>query len=712
MLWVCGGTTGAQMHKGVQLVDAKLVSSVDAMMPGKPFLVGLHMKMAPHWHTYWQYPGDSGLATSIDWGLPPGFKAGPIQWPLPKRIDESGLTSFAYEDETLLIVEITPPENVAPEAFVLKAKAKWLVCSKICIPGEADVALALPVKSTSAPVNEELFTKHVKLLPRSAPPEVQAKWAGAQPKEMRLEVRVDEGWNVTGFFPLPPDSIQIGAPNAEVPESGRGSDYVVPIIAPTDYRGGIPGVLGVIRPDGSVTAITVDGTAATPLSTSNQPSAGTSGRIQFVELGGGSGDIGLFGAMLSAILGGLLLNLMPCVLPAISLKIFGFVEQAGESRAKIFQFGAAFVAGIFTWFGLLAVLAMILKSRGVDLNWGFMFQNPWLILAMGSVVLVFALNLFGVFEIVLPGSTATALSEASSKKGLAGSFVHGIFATMLATPCTAPFLGAALGFAFTQPLYIIPLVFAGVATGMSLPYLLLAIQPAWLSALPKPGPWMERLKQFLGFLMLAVLVALLWLLAQRGPDAVGWALAIYLLLAVACWVVGASLTPVSSARAKRIGFVGVLAALGLIGWTCVAQGEAFDAQTRPKPAAANANPMKVVWKDFSASALDAALKDTARPVFIDFTADWCLTCKVNERGILDRDDISTAFKSADFTMFKADWTDGDPEITEYLKKFRRNGVPLYVFYPSDRTRPPIVLPELITPGIVLDGIRQALGERS
>ncbi len=734
---VTSGTAFAQTHNGVELVRAELIAAVDAVVPGETFKAGLLLKIAPGWHTYWQNPGDAGLPPKIAWNLPEGFHVSEFKWPYPKRIDDGAeMVTYAYENEVLLIFEVTAPPGIESKEVTLAGEASWLVCAEICIPGKAPVELTLPVHDTAKPVDADLFAKFEERLPQPLPEQVRTALRRIGENSIRLEVRVDEGWSVLNFFPLPTGEVQVGPPQVQRPETGRGSDVVMALrdgAAPD----GIHGVLVARRPDGKEVAYDVELQAAAAKSEDagasekkgeiSSPGGGSGegehGEIPpaYVQLGGGTADLSLPKALLFAFLGGLILNLMPCVLPAISLKIFGFVQQAGESRQKIFLFGLAFVAGIFAWFALMAALAVMLKLNGVDLNWGFMFQHPWLLIVMGAIVLAFALNLFGVFEVILPGQAANALSEASSKKGLSGTFMHGVFATVLATPCTAPYLGAALGFAFTQPVWVIPVIFAAIATGMGLPYLLLAIEPSWLSAMPKPGAWMERLKQFMGFLMLGVLVWIISLLAQRGPDAVTFSLTIFILVALLCWIVGAGLTPYASASARRWGWVGVAATVAAIVWVARSHGSVLESTLRKPalsaapgvtPGLSAATPQEIVWQPFSAEFLTRTLDETNKPVFIDFTADWCWSCKWNERTILAQPEVLEAFQREGFALIKADWTDADPQITDMLKKFQRNGVPLYVLYPADRSRPAIVLPELITKGIVLQGIREAVGERS
>ncbi|MFM8809408.1 MAG: protein-disulfide reductase DsbD family protein, partial [Chthoniobacterales bacterium] len=404
--------------------------------------------------------------------------------------------------------------------------------------------------------------------------------------------------------------------------------------------------------------------------------------------------------LLLGLIGGFILNLMPCVLPVISLKIFGFMRQAGDSRGQILKHGLAFAAGIFVWFLGLAAVIVALKSAGNEVTWAFQFQNPWFNFAIGAVVFVFALNLFGVFEIVLPGRASQGIAEAGSHGGLTGSFAQGVLATLLATPCTAPFLGTALGFAFSQSAVVIFAMFAAVAAGMALPYVLLSAQPGWMKFLPKPGAWMERLKQFMGFPLIATLLWLLYVIGQqRGTDAVIWASAAYLFLGLAAWLYGAFLGPLSSGRAKTLATAGIVLSL-LLGLGYFA-GNLFARAAATLPEKSATTPKDgMPWVPYSEAELQRLLGE-GKSVFLDFTADWCITCKFNMRTAIDTPAVRAAFEKLGIVPLLADWTNSNPEITRKLAQFDRVGVPFYLFYPPGRANDPVVLPELLTEQIVL-----------
>ncbi|MGI8889518.1 MAG: protein-disulfide reductase DsbD family protein, partial [Chthoniobacterales bacterium] len=483
------------------------------------------------------------------------------------------------------------------------------------------------------------------------------------------------------FFPLPPSGAILGHPRRE-----KGSDgsavFVIPFDTVEASAQSLDGLvvagdhafsLGKIAPATSPESVGKDATARP------EPD-------------------GLLKLLLFGFLGGFILNLMPCVLPVISLKIFGFIQHAGDSRARIFGNGLAFSAGIFAWFLGLAALMVALKSAGHEITWAFQFTNPYFVVAMSAVVLVFALNLFGVFEINLPTSATTGLVGWSAREGYAGSFFQGVFATALATPCTAPYLGTALGFAFAQSALIILLMFIAIAAGMSAPYLLLSAQPAWLRFVPKPGPWMVRVKQFMGFLLLATLLFLLWVIGvARGVDAAIWVSSFLLALSVACWMQGSFSLPTASRAQRSLVFALMLLLVLGSGWYFI--GEKFRASKTAASSLTNGD-----WIPFSPEKVKTELA-AGRTVFVDFTAAWCITCKFNEAAVLETAAVKSAFQRYGVVKMKADWTNADPVITKTLKQFGRVGVPLYVLYPASNPNQPVILPELLTQALVLDHLQ-------
>jgi thiol:disulfide interchange protein/DsbC/DsbD-like thiol-disulfide interchange protein len=670
------------VYEGKQLVKAELFADANAVVPGKGFTVGLLLRMAPGWHTYWKFSGDAGLPTESKWKLPGGWKINEIQWPIPlKTIDPGDIQTYGYENEVLLIQEIRPPSKVDNPSVKLSADASWLVCEKICIPGSTTLQLELPISTTSQPANTELFARYRRLLPQNWPGgnAATANWSRVG-SDLRLKVTNETlaNYPAIDFYPLPEQGTVIGHP-AIASRDKTEVVFRIPIESPEKNLSSIGGLIVFSQqPNGEDRAAWQ---IATPSIVSASRPAATRGIFTFL----------LFG-----FLGGIILNLMPCVLPVISLKIFGFIQHAGQSRQKILRSGLAFTIGIFAWFMALALLLVALKAAGREITWGgFQFTNAYFVLALSVIVLVFALNLFGVFEISLPQSITRGLLSSAERKDDLGSFFQGVFATVLATPCTAPFLGTALGFAFSQSPAVIVSMFVAIAAGMSSPYLLLSAQPAWLRFLPKPGPWMLHVKQFMGFLLLATLLFLLYVLgAQRGLEGAIWASCFLLVIGVACWMKGAFIVPTATAR-KR-GVVVVLMLMLVLGSGLYFIGGKF----RSTNLASADSRLRGDWQPFTLERLQAELNQ-GRAVFVDFTAAWCLTCKFNEANVLETAAVREAFRRYGIVKLKADWTNGDPTITKLLQQFGRPGVPLYVLYP-DKSEKPIVFPELLTRSIILE----------
>jgi thiol:disulfide interchange protein/DsbC/DsbD-like thiol-disulfide interchange protein len=676
-----------QVYQGKQLVKAELLADTNAVVPGKPFTVGLLLRMAPSWHTYWKFSGDAGLPTELKWKLPPGWKVGEIQWPIPlKTIDPGDIETYGYENEVLLIQEITPPQKIGDHSVKLSTDANWLVCEKICIPGSATLQLELPTLTTNQPANSELFARYRRLLPQNWPESnvAIANWSRAG-SDLGLKITSETlaKYPTLDFFPLPGQDVIVGHPAIESRDKNE-VVFRIPIESPEKNLSSIPGLIVYShRPNG-------EDRAAWQIASAPVVSAAAPAPVR-----------GIFTFLLFGFLGGIILNLMPCVLPVISLKIFGFIQHAGQSRRKVLRSGIAFTAGIFAWFVGLALLLIALKAAGHDVTWGgFQFTNAYFVLVLSVIVLVFALNLFGVFEISLPQSMTRGLLSTTERKDDLGSFFQGVFATVLATPCTAPFLGTALGFAFSQSPTVILAMFVAIAAGMSAPYLLLSAQPAWLRLVPKPGPWMLHVKQFMGFLLLATLLFLLYVLgAQRGLEGAIWASCFLLVISVACWMKGAFVLPAASATKRSV--VLMLMLVLVLGSGIYFVGEKF----RLTNFASVDSRLRGDWQAFTPERLQAELNQ-GHSVFVDFTAAWCLTCKFNEANVLESAEVREAFQRHAIVKLKADWTNGDPTITKLLQHFGRPGVPLYVLYPG-KDEEPIVFPEVLTKGMVLEKLQTA-----
>lgn len=727
----------AQVHQGVELVKADLITDVTTIEPGKPFTVGLHLKMVPPWHTYWKYSGDAGLPTRIDWELPAGFTAGPIQWPLPEKFVSAGdVVNYGYHDEVVLFTQITPPSSFNPEDtknVVLKAKVSWLVCAEICIPGTAQVSLdfsKLAQDPQKVDADAALIKKFQALLPAIYDPKIDRFHLSAEKVGDRYILTIKDFTidpkDQIDFFPLPEDaSLDIGHPVVKV-NADQSNDTIVAEIPIQKGSNTAPirlgGLVSVINAQGERTGwiIPYDAFAqqkpaaaasekpvpsptptqiATPTATATPtPNADAASPIPV------QGSIWYF--LLLGFVGGLILNVMPCVLPVISLKIFSFVKQANENPARVWRLGVTYVCGIFTWFLAFAGLVVGLRAAGHEVGYAFHFQNPLFILALSAITFLFSLNLLGVYSHIFPPNpiVGSAAQIADAQEGYLGAFLQGILATVLASACTAPLFGPALGFAFGQPAVIVFAMFAAISFGMGLPFLILAIRPQWLRFLPKPGLWMERAKQLTGFALMATVLWLLMIIgALKGSSAILWTCFLLLMIGLAAWLHGTFNVYGSSRKSKVITYAIVV--FLLIG-SSFATVQGVQQATRVANPVINSGVKSIESNQPFSKQLDAALKKN-RLVFVDFTAEWCVNCKVNERTVLSTQVVQDALKKRNAIFLKADWTDGAEDITHLLRHFGRAGVPLYVIYPAAKPDKPIVLPELLTTNIVLDGLKQA-----
>ncbi|MEX2608778.1 MAG: thioredoxin family protein [Gemmatimonadota bacterium] len=698
--------------------DLELVAEVAAVQPGQPFTVALRMTMDEGWHTYWINAGDSGFPLVIDWQLPDGFSAGPLQWPTPERIPVPPLMSFGYEDELFLLAEITPPAALAPGTTVrLAGQADWLVCADVCIPDQGSVALELPVRA-GAPADGPFASSIRETRARVAAP--AADWA----------VRAwstDEGYVVelappggTDALPAPyifldsmlvvehamaqrvvaaSGAVRVGMPRSAfaLGEPARLSGIVVGD-AEAEHEGGwrfdVPLLAEAPLDVADADPFQVAGALETGGIPAGMAAAfgGDVGQEVTAGVAGAAGGLGLLLALLFAFAGGVILNLMPCVFPVLGVKVLGFVEQAGQDTARARNHGLIFGAGVVVAFWVLAGLLLALRAGGESLGWGFQLQSPTIVALLAMLLFGLGLSLSGVFDI---GLGLTRLGAAGAGRGYGDSFLTGGLAVLVATPCTAPFMGAALGFALVQPPLVGMAVFTALALGLAAPYVVLASAPGLLRRLPRPGAWMETFKQVLAFPLYATVVWLVWVFGQQvGMNAVAVLLLGMTLLAFAAWLAGRAGTG-RTGMARVAALVLALAAAGVSIWGA-------RALSAPPLAAATVGD----WEPWSEARV-AELRAEGRPVFVDFTAAWCLSCQVNERVALNSDAARRAFADANVALVKADWTSRNEEIGAALEGFGRNGVPLYVLYPADPAGAPEILPALLSPGIVVRAVERA-----
>lgn len=708
-------------------VKITLVSEEKTIQPGRSFWVAVQLDLEKDWHVYWKNPGDAGFPLKLNWKLPEGFQAEPLQWPFPEKFTFENMVGFGYHDEVTILTRITPPSHLEPGTEVqLKGNASWLVCSSVtCLPGSAPVSVNLKVDSAAPEIdsaNAEIFK-----VARAKMPRVHAE-AKAIHKEGILQLQVpkldlDQG-SITGVYFFPENQKVVDSsvdPVMSLDQLESDQRCLV------NLKGGeeigvktknLKGVLVVHTNDKEaegILAFDID----SPIhdndddflsfvetkskfeetsSIGSQSISSTNNKVAF------EGGLGL--ALAFAFVGGMILNLMPCVLPVMSFKVMSFVKMAGQSRTLTIKHGLVFSLGVVISFWVLASIMLLLRTYGQAVGWGFQLQEPLFVVILASLLFVFALSLFGVFEWGLfvaswAGQTQAEKSKQSSS-GYMASFFSGVMATAVATPCTGPFLGSAVGFAVTLPVIQSLLIFTVLGLGMCFPYLLLAAFPSYLRFLPKPGAWMEIFKHLMGFLLLATVLWLLWVFsAQTNTLSLICLLAGFLCFSVGAWLYGQGSSPLVSKPKRMISYVCVVLIV-VVGCQVILMPrnswyatESVDHKAKGAWAG---------WEEFSPERV-AELQKQGKPVLIDFTAKWCLICQANHL-VLDSEEVAGKLDDREVVKLKADWTRSDPVITEELSKFGRNSVPLYVLYGTDSK--PVILPQVLTPDVVLDHLDKAV----
>jgi len=690
LVGLIAGSANAEPQR-VGPVRAELIAAKHGIVAGEAVEVGLHIVPDENWHVYWKNPGDAGMPPKLEWELPPGWSASPISWAAPERIDVPPLTSYGYHGEVLYPLTLTPPGDLkAGDIIELNAAAEWLVCKEVCLPGKSELSLTLPVVAQGEDElsqHDALFATTRRLLPAPLP-DSWKRQAVLAARTVAIDFSPEQRWpeDVTvEFYPDEKGIIDHAAPQVL---TRSGESYRLEMVR-SPYAQGDPdrlsGVLEVRKGDNRA-----DYEVNIPI--------GGDGAAMAAATGGGSP--GVWPALLFAFVGGLILNLMPCVLPVLSLKVLSLVQGAGEGRRSALRHGLVFTFGVVLSFWVIAGIMLLLQAGGAQLGWGCQLQSPVFVMILAAFFFLFALNLFGVYEISFSGGK---VASAQGRSGLGGAFVSGVTATLVATPCTAPFMGSALGFSLTQPPSVSMLIYTGLGLGMASPYLVLAAFPALLRFLPKPGRWMETFKQALGFVLAATVIWLAWVLSnQAGPAAVIVMLGVLLVLAVAAWVYG-RWGHVAAARPVRLASRGVVITVLLAGLALGAVG--VNELGRAPAGSSVASNHSLPWEPFSQKRLEQLLAENTN-VFVDFTAAWCLSCQVNERVAFSSEEVRRRFAELGIVPLKADWTSRSEEITRALAAFGRNSVPLYVLYNPSGGGQPTLLPEILTAGIVLDALNQ------
>lgn len=669
--------------------EVRLLLERSETPPGSALDAAVELTMAPHWHTYWRNPSESGgvgQATRIRWNLPPGITADPILWPVPKQLEEPAGITHVFEESTILVVPIRVASNAPPGEVELVGRVSWLECMEECVPGQTEVRARIRIGGQVTPSSDAAKIAQARALLPTRDPQLKAfaRWEGeATGKERALLI----DWTTTATAA---DFYAFETSEAEV-------------LAKTDRPGGAPG--GTIR----IRKMVNQGENGWPAKVTGLLVAepNTPARKGFeVELAirpaapeavsdavpfSWSALLPMLGA---ALLGGLILNIMPCVLPVIALKVLSFVRQSGSNPARVRKLGLVYGLGVLASFLVLALVLLGLQAAGKDANWSTAFQSPTFRVLLCILMVLVSLNLFGVFEVALEGKAITSATEIIRREGPGAAFFNGVLAAVLATPCTAPFLATAVAFAFTQPPLVLVLIFLTVGLGLALPFVLLCWQPAWLKLLPKPGDWMVRFKVAMGFPMLGTAIWIFWFTATRmGGSGVLWFGLFLVVVSAAAWAWGEF-----GQRAGRP-LVGAIAALALLaaGYLGLMEG-ALDWRTP-----ASQRVPRITWQPWSSDAVNAA-RAAGHPVLVDFTADNCANCKFNLVRSIEIASTIERLRKGGFVTLAGDFTDASPAIAAELKRFSRRGVPLVLVYPKDPKQAPRVLPTVFTPAEIHEAL--------
>jgi thiol:disulfide interchange protein DsbD len=691
VLFIPSAAAAAPVRAGHLTAD--IVADHAAIAPGGSIQVALRQQIDAGWHTYWRNPGDSGEATTLDWTLPTGWKTGAIVWPTPQQLKIGPLMDYGYTGEVLLPLTLTAPADAKPgQTVTLKAHAAFLVCQDVCVPEDAQLSLDLPVVAANPPAEPHWGPRIAATLaaaPRPSPALQAAMTPGAATVKLSIAGAPLKGADFSGVYFYPYDGEAIDAAQPQAIE--RGPDGLTLSLAPgSAFKTG--------RPPANLTGVLALKSAAFEVTAPpGPPLAGAAGLGPPPAPLGAPASLGQLAiAMGLAFVGGLILNLMPCVFPVLAMKAASLARHAHAPNAARVQ-GLAYLAGVVATFLALAAALITARAAGQTVGWGFQLQSPVILAGLTLVMLLVALNLSGVFEAGTSLQAAAGQAEAADRGGALGAAFTGVLAVAVAAPCTAPFMGAAVGFALTQGTAIALGVFLALGLGMAAPFVVLAFAPALLGRLPRPGAWMEGLKKALAFPMYATAAWLAWVYAQSaGSTRLASLFAAAVLTGLAAWLYGAGqrarIAGRRSGPALSASAIAIVLALAAAFWPAA-----------PTPAALASQP-------FTPDRL-AALRAEHRPVFVNFTAAWCVTCQVNDRVALSGAKAAEAFGKAGVVYLVGDWTDRDAVIEQALAAHGRAGVPLYLMYPADGGEPQ-VLPQILTEGIVVDAAKKAAASAS
>jgi thiol:disulfide interchange protein DsbD len=657
-------------------LTAELTALAPQIAVGGTLQAGLVLTIEEHWHVYWVNAGDSGEPPAIKWTLPEGLTAGPMGFPPPQRLPLGPLMDFGYEDQVAFPVLLTASPSMKPGKVHLDAKVTWLVCASVCLPGKAHLGMDVDVVPgpLAAPPLVGALGAGVKTLPQPLPANMSVTTVG-DAKQLLVTLKTGSEEHDAEFYPFDQDVIENATPQPFQTQPDGIRIWLTRAAVSTALPKTLHGLIKLSATEAyEFTAPVTSGTVpAAPTAAAKTTAQGSS-----------TTELNALTAVLLALLGGLLLNLMPCVFPVLFLKGLALVNSSGEEKGRQRAHGLMYTAGIVASFWAIVTVLLALRAGGRELGWGFQLQSPGFVAVLAGLVFFLGLSLAGQFELGL--SLTSAGGGLAQKQGLTGSFFTGVLATVVATPCMGPLMGTAVGFALAQPAWLTFVVFTALALGLALPYLALTMQPQWTRLLPRPGAWMETLKQLTAVPLFGTAIWLTWVYAQLyasdGIDHMVWLLCAYLVLAIAGWVLGK--------WPARLG--GGIAAVLLIAFAIALPLHKPKAET-------------MTWAPYTEASFTAA-RATGQPVFIDFTAAWCLSCKVNEAAVLRSKDVEAALVKYHVVLLKADWTQYDPVITRELAAVGRSGVPTYVIYPPGKMSNADVLPELLTKDLVLKQIEK------
>ncbi|HZQ44925.1 MAG TPA: protein-disulfide reductase DsbD domain-containing protein [Acidobacteriaceae bacterium] len=657
-----------------QHLTAEFTSLSPQITPGGTQTIGLVLTIEEHWHVYWINAGDSGEPPAIKWTLPKGFTAGPLQFPPPQRLPLGPLMDYGYEDQVAFPITVTAPANARLGKAHLDAHVTWLVCAQVCLPGKAHLGYDMNVVRGPLPPPPVVgaLGESINSLPKPLPPDMSASAIG-DAKHIQLTLKTGSHETDAEFYPFDPEIIE----NAADQEIKPLPDGVQVTLKRASDSTSLPKSLHGLVELSSTESYDLTAPVTPGVITGLTPAAKAARQTT-------PADVTVWGAIGLAFIGGLILNLMPCVFPVLFLKGLALVNSSTEEKHRQRAHGLVYTLGILVSFWIIVAVLLILRAGGRELGWGFQLQSPGFVAVLASLMFFLALSLAGQFELGL--SLTSAGGDLAQKQGFAGSFFTGVLATVVATPCMAPLMGAAVGFALAHSALMTFTVFTALALGLALPYLVLSMQPQWTSVLPRPGAWMETLKQLTAVPLFATALWLAWvygnLYANEGVDRIARLLVCFLILAIAGWCLGKWPAKWGSAIAAVI-----LIACAL-------------APPLRKPKAETMN-----WQPWTPATFQAA-RASGQPVFVDFTADWCLSCKFNEATVLRSTEVEKQLRDDHVQLLKADWTRYDPEITRQLSVVDRSGVPTYVIYPAGANSNADVLPELLTKDIVLKALEK------